>query len=188
MFAAAVIIAALALCSAQTVLGAASGQNSKKIPIFSVERPGNKLALTFNAAWGADDTGRLLQILEDNNIKSTFFVCGYWAEKYPDELRHIYNAGHEIGNHGDTHAHVARLDLWQNKNEIKGAHEKVKNLLGIEMDLYRPPYGEYTNTVIKAAEELNYFTIQWDVDTIDTNLNADCHKSSYNLWQSALLR
>ncbi len=52
----------------------------------------------------------------------------------------IAEAGHDIGNHGNTHAHGAKLSLSQNVNEIKDAHEKVKNLLGIDMDLYRPPF------------------------------------------------
>ncbi len=94
-------------------------------------------------------------------------MCGYWVEKNPEAVKKIFNDGHDIGNHGDTHAHGAQLSLEQNKKEIMGAHEKIKALLGIEANLYRPPYGEYNNTVITAAEALNYYPVQWDVDSHD---------------------
>ncbi|MDR3090709.1 MAG: polysaccharide deacetylase family protein [Clostridiales bacterium] len=144
-----------------------SDESKKPLPIYSVETPEKKIAVTFDAAWGDSDCGRLLEILEDFDAKATFFVCGYWAEKYPETIRKIQEAGHEIGNHGDTHAHVARLDREGNLKEIKGAHEKVRALLGTEMTVYRPPYGEYNDTVINAAREAGYYPIQWDVDSHD---------------------
>lgn len=94
-------------------------------------------------------------------------MCGYWIDKYPEEVKKIYEAGHDIGNHGNTHAHGAQLTLEQNRQEISGVHNKIKDLLGIEMNLFRPPYGEYNNTVIDAADSLGYYTIQWDVDSHD---------------------
>ena len=117
--------------------------------------------------WGADDTDLLLSILNQYDVKATFFLCGYWIDKYPEEVKRIFEAGHEIGNHSKTHAHGAQLSLEQNKREIMGAHEKIKTLLGIDMNLYRPPYGEYNDTVIRAAEECRYYPIQWDVDSLD---------------------
>jgi polysaccharide deacetylase family sporulation protein PdaB len=140
---------------------------ARKLPIYSVETPEKKVAISFDAAWGADDTDLLLQILREHDVKATFFLCGYWVDKYPEEVKRIFEAGHDIGNHSATHAHGGKLSLEQNKQEILIAHEKVKNLLGIDMNLYRPPYGEYNNTVITAAEETGYFHIQWDVDSHD---------------------
>lgn len=153
--------------AAAAVFAVAESAGKRKIPIYSVETPEKKIALTFDAAWGADDTDTLLAILENNGVKATFFICGYWVEKYPDDVKKIYEAGHDIANHGATHAHCASLSLPQNKKEIMGAHEKVKELLGIDMNLFRPPYGEYNNTVVQAAEELGYYTIQWSVDSLD---------------------
>ena len=141
--------------------------SKKKLPIYSVETPEKKVAISFDAAWGADDTELLLSILSQYNVKATFFVCGYWVDKYPDMVKMIFKAGHEIGNHGKTHAHGNQLSLEQNRNEIMGVHEKIKNLLGIDMNLYRPPYGEYNDTVIQAVEECRYYAIQWDVDSHD---------------------
>ena len=168
--AAIILIAVLAVVTAipaiNTIVVAVSGP-PRMVPIYSVERNDRKIAISFDAAWGADDTDVLLEILAEFDVRTTFFVCGYWVTKYPEEVKRIHAAGHDIGNHGDTHAHGAQLNLEQNKQEIMGTHEKVRELLGIEMDLFRPPYGEYNNTVISAADALGYFTIQWNVDSHD---------------------
>lgn len=139
----------------------------KNLPIYSVYTEDKKIAISFDAAWGADDTDELLQILEDRGVKTTFFLCGYWIDKYPEEVKKIYEKGHEIGNHSDTHPHSSQLSLEQNKEEIMKVHKKVKDLTGYEMDVYRPPFGEYNDTVLKAAKEVGYHTIQWDVDSLD---------------------
>lgn len=146
-----------------------SAQGSqRKLPIYSVDTTEKKVAISFDAAWGADDTDTLLQILEDNDVRATFFLCGYWVDKYPDEVVKISSAGHDLGNHGNTHAHGASLSLEQNKSEIMKCHEKIKQVSGVDSKLFRPPFGEYNNTVITAAEESGYYTIQWDVDAFHT--------------------
>jgi peptidoglycan/xylan/chitin deacetylase (PgdA/CDA1 family) len=100
-------------------------------------------------------------------VLATFFVCGYWVDKYPDEVKKLYEAGHTIGNHSNTHPHSSKLSLEENKQEIMEVHKKVKDLLGVDINLYRPPFGEYNDTVINAAESCGYYPIQWDVDSLD---------------------
>ena len=139
----------------------------KKLPIYSVETTEPQLSISFDAAWGCEDTDELLRILRENDTKATFFLCGYWVKKYPEIVKKIYDEGHDIGNHGDTHAHGSQLSVEQNMKEIQGVHEKVKEIISKDINLFRPPYGEYNNTVIEAAENLNYYTIQWDVDSHD---------------------
>jgi peptidoglycan/xylan/chitin deacetylase (PgdA/CDA1 family) len=151
----------------ETVYLSVAAAETRKIPIYCVSTDAPKVAISFDAAWGADDTETLLSILQSNGIKATFFLCGYWIDKYPDEVKRIFEEGHDVGNHGNTHAHGAQLNLEQNKSEIQGVHDKLKALIGTETFLFRPPYGEYNNTVISAAESLGYYTIQWDVDTLD---------------------
>lgn len=151
-----------ALPVAQTVFG-----EGKLLPIYSVETPEKVVAITFDAAWGADDTDTLIEILAEYDCRATFFLCGYWVTKYPEAVKKFHEAGHDIANHGDTHAHVASLNFEQNVEEIAAAHTRVLGLLDIKMDLYRPPYGEYNDIVLKAAKSLNYHTIQWDVDSLD---------------------
>lgn len=145
---------------------------NKLLPIYCVDRNDKKISLSFDAAWGADDTDTLLDILDENDVKTTFFLCGYWIDKYPDKVRKIIQHGHDVGNHGNTHAHGNNLSLEQNKQEILKAHEKIESLFDEEerdlnINLFRPPFGEYNNTVIQAAQELNYYPIQWDVDSLD---------------------
>jgi len=160
-----VVTAVVAAPRAVTVFNVASAK--RKLPIYCVETEKKQVAISFDAAWGADDTAQLLAILKEKDVRATFFLCGYWVEKYPEEVRAIHAAGHDIGNHGDTHAHGAQLNLDQNKREIQGAHDKVKALLDFDMTLFRPPFGEYNNVVIEAAEALGYYTIQWDIDSLD---------------------
>lgn len=146
----------------------ATSAAKKELPIYCVDTQGKKqVAISFDAAWGADDTDQLIEILNKNDVNATFFLCGYWVDKYPEEVKKIYKAGNEIGNHSNTHPHGAQLSLDQNKENIMACHEKVKNLLGIDMNVYRPPFGEYNNTVLKAAKECNYYPIQWDIDSLD---------------------
>lgn len=154
----------------QTILfpnAALTSASKKKLPIYCVDTNEKKVSISFDAAWGSDDTDLLLEILSKNDVKATFFLCGYWIDKYPDEVKKIYQGGHDIGNHSNTHPHGAQLSLEENKKEIMAVHEKVKALLGIDMNLYRPPFGEYNDTVITAANECNYFPVQWDIDSLD---------------------
>jgi polysaccharide deacetylase family sporulation protein PdaB len=164
-----VIVAANVTPAAQTVFNtyAQSGAAKKKLPIYSVDTPDKKIAVTFDAAWGADDTDDLIRILAENNVRATFFLCGTWVDKYPDEVKRLFDAGHDIGNHGNTHAHGNNLSLEQNKNEILRNHEKIKAIIGEDINLFRPPFGEYNDTVVTAIEEVNYYGIQWDVDSHD---------------------
>lgn len=139
----------------------------RKIPIYSVDTKEKKVALSFDAAWGADDTDSLLSTLEKHNVKATFFLVGDWVRKYPEQVKKIYQAGHDIGNHSDKHPHMNSMSKEQIKADVMEAHKATKDLLGIEMDLFRPPFGEYNNTVMEALKECGYYIIQWDVDSLD---------------------
>ena len=142
-------------------------ETNRRLPIYCVKTDEKKVAISFDAAWGADDTDELLRILRENDVKTTFFMCGYWVEKYPEEVMKIASEGHDLGNHSSTHPHMSKLSAEQIKKELADTHDKVYNLTGVEMDLFRPPFGEYTNDVITTAEECGYYTIQWDVDSLD---------------------
>ena len=142
----------------------------KNLPIYCVDTDEKKVAISFDAAWGADDTEELLTILKNNDVKATFFLCGYWVDKYPEEVKRIYEEGHEIGNHSNTHPHGSQISLEKNKNEIMEVHKNVKDLLGYDMNLYRRPFGEYNDTVLQAAKEVGYHTIQWDIETLEIKI------------------
>ncbi len=143
------------------------GANSRRIPIYCVERKDNKVALTFDSAWGNENTRDLLEILERNEVRATFFMTGGWVEKYPEDVKAIAAAGHDLGNHSENHKQMSQLSREECKKEIMEPHEKVKELTGRDMILFRPPYGDYNNMLLETAEECGYYTIQWDVDSLD---------------------
>lgn len=145
----------------------ASATVPKEIPIYCVEREDKVVALTFDAAWGNEDTQQILDILEKHGVKATFFATGGWVESYPEDVKKIIEAGHVIGNHSEHHKFMTKLSDEQKKQEILLVHDKVKKLTGYEMCLFRPPYGDYNDDVVKVADSLGYYTIQWSVDSLD---------------------
>lgn len=153
--------------AAEKVGAFAAANLERKLPIYCVQTEKPEVSVSFDAAWGADDTDELLRILEDNHVKATFFLCGYWVEKYPEEVKKIAEAGHDLGNHSATHPHMSQLTAEQITEELQKCHQNVKELTGIEMDLFRPPFGEYDNEVIETAAANGYHTIQWDIDSLD---------------------
>lgn len=144
-----------------------SATNGKLLPIYQVETSQNKVALTMNCAWNADDIDQILKILADNQVKITFFMVGDWIDKYPEYVKKINEAGHEIGSHSNTHPHVNNLSYEKNIEEIESSNDKIEKLIGRRTSLYRAPYGEYNNIVIKAATDKGYYAIQWNLDTLD---------------------
>ena len=139
----------------------------KELPIYSVETDEKKVALSFDAAWGNEDTQQILDTLEKYNVKVTFFMTGGWVEKYPEDVEKICKAGHDLGNHSENHKNMSQLSNEECQSELLKVHEKVKTLTSAEMNLFRPPYGDYDNEVIKNAKACGYYTIQWDVDSLD---------------------
>lgn len=139
----------------------------KELPIYCVEKDKPQISLSFDAAWGNDDTAKLLEILKKHNVKVTFFMTGGWIEKYPDDVKAIAAAGHDLGNHSENHKQMSQLSAEQCKDELMKPHEKVKKLTGKDMVLFRPPFGDYNDTLIQVCRENKYFPIQWDVDSLD---------------------
>jgi peptidoglycan/xylan/chitin deacetylase (PgdA/CDA1 family) len=146
-----------------------SNTSSKRdLPIYCVKTDDKKVALTFDAALGNEDIKLLLEILKKNDVKVTFFMTGEWIKKYPEDVKALAEAGHDLGNHSENHKQMTKLTKEESAEEIMKAHKRVKELTGIDMNLFRPPYGDYNNTVLGAAKECGYFTIQWDVDVYAT--------------------
>lgn len=141
--------------------------NGRELPIYCVETDEKKVALSFDAAWGNEDTQRILEILAKHNVHVTFFMTGGWVDSYPEDVKAILAAGHDLGNHSENHKNMSQLSNDDKEQEIMKVHDKVKNLTGYEMFLFRPPYGDYDNDVIKTASKCGYYPIQWDVDSLD---------------------
>lgn len=141
--------------------------SEKELPIYCVDKQDEpKISLSFDAAWGNEDTAKILDVLKQNDVRVTFFMTGGWVEKYPDDVKAIAAAGHDLGNHSENHKQMSQLSAEQCKEEIMKPHEKVKQLTGKDMILFRPPYGDYNDNLINVCREINYYPIQWDVDKL----------------------
>ncbi|WP_432408604.1 polysaccharide deacetylase family protein [Wukongibacter sp. M2B1] len=139
----------------------------KLIPIYSVETEEKKIAISFDAAWGDSYTDGILETLDKYNVKSTFFLVGFWVDRYPDMVKKIDAKGHDVGNHSSTHPHMSKLSKEQIAEELNQTGKKIYNLTGKKPYLFRPPFGDYNNNLIKTGKECGYYTIQWDVDSLD---------------------
>ncbi len=164
----AVIIAVLSVSAYFTGAYAVFYGNSPRlIPIYCVEREEKVCSVTFDCAWGTEYTDKILTALKNSNVRATFFMVEFWAEKYPDYVKKIDESGCEIGTHSSTHSYMSKLNAEGIKAELTTSSEAIKSVTGKEVDLFRAPYGDYDDELIKTASELGYYTIQWDVDSLD---------------------
>lgn len=141
--------------------------NQKRLPIYCVDTKKPQIALSFDAAWGNEDTQEILSILKKHNIHVTFFLTGGWVDSYPEDVKTILANGHDLGNHSEHHKNMSQLSEAEMKEEIMSVHQKVKELTGYDMFLFRPPYGDYNNQVIATVNTCGYYPIQWSVDSLD---------------------
>lgn len=139
----------------------------RQTPIYCVDVPDKKVSITFDCAWGADDIPDILNTLKKAGVKASFFLVGTWAEKNPDTVRQIAMDGHDIANHSYAHFRMGSIGREKINSEIAQCGDLLEKLTGNECELFRAPYGDYNNAVLEEARRLGYFTIQWDVDSLD---------------------
>ena len=157
----------LAVYLGDAAVAANSSYGDKELPIYSVDTEEKKISISFDAAWGAEDFPKIMEVLDKHNVKTTFFMTGEWVEKYPEGVKILVEKGHDLGNHSATHPDMTTLSKEKQKEQILAVHNAVKELTGYEMELFRPPYGAYNNEVIRTCYELEYYPIQWSVDSLD---------------------
>ena len=144
-----------------------NGSNLRQLPIYRVQTEEKKLAISFDCAWGTDYTDTLLSVMQENDVKCTFFMVEFWTKKYPDYVEKIFRSGHEIGTHSATHPYMSKLDKAAIERELTTSSSAIENITGKKVEVFRPPYGDYDDLLIETAKELGLFTIQWDVDSLD---------------------
>ncbi len=147
------------------VVGTAA--TSRQLPIYCVQRDQKMASLSFDAAWGNEDTQQLIDILGKYNVRATFFVVGDWVEKYPESVKALHDAGHEVMGHSNHHDHFNSLTADQIVADINACNDKIEAVTGVRPTLFRPPYGEYDDHVITAVRSIGIEPIQWDVDSLD---------------------
>jgi polysaccharide deacetylase family sporulation protein PdaB len=138
-----------------------------KMPIFYVETKEPAVALTFDISWGQQQVMGVLGILREKNVKSTFFLSGPWAKRYPDLVQEIAAAGHDIGSHGDAHVDLSNYSRDEVAKNISTAHEDLLDTAGRVSPYFRPPNGDYDDVVVDTARSLGYETVIWAVDSLD---------------------
>ena len=151
--------------SSPVIVGVSAAQ--RQLPVYSVQRQDKTAAISFDAAWGNEDTQTLIDILSEYGVRTTFFVVGDWVDKYPESVRALAEAGHEVMSHSSHHDHFSRLSSEQIAADLKACGEKIAAITGAEPKLFRCPYGEYDDHVIQAVRSLGVEPIQWSVDSLD---------------------
>ncbi len=139
----------------------------RKLPIYGVETSENKVAISFDAAWGADKTESIMDMCDEYGVKATFFLVGFWIEKYPDMVRMIYNRGFEVGIHSNTHPDMTKLTRSEIREELTTNIKLIEDITGNRPKLFRPPYGYYNNALIETCTDLGLSCIEWSVDSLD---------------------
>lgn len=135
--------------------------------IFEGNKDSKTVALTFNVDWGEEYIPSILEILKKENATATFFISGRWAKSFPEHVKAIAAAGHEIGNHGYYHKHHERIGFKACLKEIKDTEMIIYDICNIRTKLFAPPYGEKGESVIESAYRAGYRTVYWTLDTID---------------------
>ncbi len=160
---------ALTILSTVTIshIGITVSNASRKLPIYSVATNEKKIAITFDAAWSAEDTDELIKILKKHEARATVFAVGDWVEKNPEAVKIFHKNGHEMANHSDTHAAFSKISREEIKREILDCNKKIEEFTGVAPKLVRAPSGDYDNKSIEVAESLGMKMIQWDCDSLD---------------------
>ena len=166
--AAAMAAGILAVCMAAYVIlwpaTAGAYATDRQLPIYSVERDQKVCSVSFDAAWGNEDTQILIDILHQYQVKATFFLVGDWVDKYPESVQALHEAGMEVMNHSNHHDHYNALSADQIIADVTACNDKVKAITGVAPTLIRCPYGEYDDHVISAIRSMGMEPIQWDVE------------------------
>ncbi len=164
-----VLVLALSLVFLKSTDAIPTSSTKRDLPIYCVQKSADDktVAMSFDAAWGNEDTGKLIEIMDKYKVKTTFFVVGSWVDKFPESVKQLSDAGHEIMNHSDTHPHMTQLSVEKMKEEVENCDKKIEAITGKKPTLFRAPYGDYNNSVVGAMRDTGHFTIQWDVDSLD---------------------
>ena len=147
------------------IVGASA--STRQLPIYCVQRDDKVAALSFDAAWGNEDTQMLIDILNKYNINATFFVVGDWVDRYPESVAALHENGNEVMNHSSNHAHFSKLTSDEIVKDLSSCNDKIEAVTGVRPTLFRCPYGEYDDHVINSVNSSGMTAVQWDVDSLD---------------------
>lgn len=136
-------------------------------PIYRATAREKSACLMFNVSWGEAYVPKLLQTLQQQGVKATFFLDGAWVKQNPALAKQIATAGHVIGSHGTGHPSFPKLTESALQRQVTGTNEVIRNTVGVEPRLLAPPAGAFDARTVQLAKKANMFTILWTVDSID---------------------
>ncbi len=125
------------------------------------EDSGKTINLTFDQGYENGFTGKILDTLKEKGVKATFFIVGDYAERQPELVQRMIDEGHRIGSHSVNHYSMPSLSYEECRDEIMGLHEYIRDNFGVEMDIFRPPMGEYSERSLAVTGSLGYKTVLW---------------------------
>lgn len=137
------------------------------LPIYQGNPAKKQIALMVNVAWGTEYVGEILKILDDNQVKATFFLDGSWLSKNETTAKQIVAAGHEIGNHAYSHPDMAALSAAKQREQMVRTQDEIRKRLGVSSKWFAPPSGSYNDATVRIAKNQNMGTVLWTLDTVD---------------------
>lgn len=144
-----------------------TGGGERILPIYEVDTPEPLVGISFDASWGAERTPLLLDTLDEYGVRATFFLVNIWVADYPGLAREIALRGHELGLHSVSHPHFTDLSEEQMDRELNDNFDLIQQTTGYSPCLFRPPYGDYNDTVVATVRDNGYECIQWSKDSLD---------------------
>jgi peptidoglycan/xylan/chitin deacetylase (PgdA/CDA1 family) len=137
--------------------------------VFIVQGPvhDKKVALTFDDAPDPRYTGKILDVLKAHQVRATFFVIGSRSRQHPEFIRRMARENHVIGNHSYSHAHLLKLGMQDYVWQITATQQIIKQLIGYEPKLLRPPYGDINEEQLLWAADNQFLVVNWNVDSLD---------------------
>lgn len=160
------LVFAVALTQLVPAASQASAQ-PKEVPIYNVDKSEKIVSLSFDAAWGNEDTQKLIDTLNKYKVHATFFVVGQWVDKYPESVKALSSNGNEVMNHSNTHPHMTKLSKEDMIKQVNECDAKIEKITGKKPTLFRAPYGDYDNNLLDSLQSINHYCIQWDVDSLN---------------------
>ena len=139
--------------------GVISSKEDKPISELNPELP--IMAIGIDCGFEGRKTYQILEVLERHHVKCTFFMTGYFLREFPEEAKAIYEAGHEIASHSNTHKHLKELSTANIYKQITIPITEAEELLGVTPRLFRPPYGEYNKYITGISRAEGMEVIMW---------------------------
>lgn len=130
-----------------------------------------KITLTFDQGYENGYTAKILDTLKEKNVKAIFFLVQDYAERNPELVRRMIDEGHIIANHSVNHKSMPTLAPDVARGEIMGMHDYIKENFGVEMTLFRPPMGEFSEQSLAVTSDCGYQTMLWSFAYADWDVD-----------------